>query len=447
MRSIDDFQISKVESELLGKYCIKKKISPTDTLAQKFYLEEKIRVIITFTSLQFQKAWIKKLDKKSYPMEILTKSTLTQILMLIVITTYSTIIDLSKNHEEIKNIYLDRNLYMSSFSSQSTGKLFNIAEELGLPVYSKIPIALVDSGVDSTIISIEKNIEQVLNISTEKEDTDHNGHGTYISSILINSLRINGNQFPPLNSSEQISSAAKIFSIKIFTDDGKAHLSDLVSALGSICFQPEYHDQIFVKGNVKVILIPASTIPTSGMDDLFMQIIDFFSLRKIICVCSAGNFGPESIGLGYPGILKNSLTVGSITDSGVSAFYSSRGSTEDGTVLPKFYDYGKNIQGIATPDGKFCSIPLSNQTMISNTGTSTSATLVAAKIGLIKLLNPSYSINDLIGYPTQTFPIRTILQQLGWVKDGHKSLLRMILQSMGFSILMIGIFIIAIRLL
>ncbi|TFH28721.1 MAG: hypothetical protein E4G98_04965 [Promethearchaeota archaeon] len=143
---------------------------------------------------------------------------------------------------------------------------------------------------------------------------------------------------------------------------------------------------------------------------------------------------------------QNAITVGSITDDGKSAFYSSRGSAEDGTELPKFYDYGEKIPGIATPQGLFCTIPLTQQKMISITGTSTSAALVAAKIGLIKFLNPSAAINDFSNSSKQIFPIRNILQQLGWIKDGHKSLKGMILQSLGFSILMIAIFIIAIML-
>ena len=170
--------------------------------------------------------------------------------------------------------------------------------------------------------------------------------------------------------------------------------------------------------------------------------------HQIFCICAAGNFGPESIGLGYPGTLKNSLSVGSITDNDEPAFYSSRGTAKDGSNLPKFYDSGKNIRGSATPNGKFCTIPLSSKKKnISITGTSTSAALFAAKFGLIKYLNPSLPINELSSYSKQKFPVRNILRQLGWIKDENKSLIRMILQSLGFSILMIAIFIIAIKLL
>ncbi|MHA1672308.1 MAG: S8 family peptidase [Promethearchaeota archaeon] len=460
MRNIDDFQISKVESELLGKFCLKNQISPTDTHAQKFYSDEKIRVIITFESDELQEAWLKKSIRNTSSIEILTKSTLTQIPMVVAISTYSTIRELSKIKEKsleyIRNIYLDRNLYLSSLSSSSTSsskltdKLANLSKELGLDANCKIPIAVIDSGVDSKIEKINQNIEMMLNYSKEEKSlggSDHNGHGTYISSILINSLQTSKND--PISSKSPITnpSAAKIYSIKIFTKDGKAHLSDLVFAMGEICFQPETHNQIFVEGNVKIILIPVSTTPTTGYNDLFSPILEFFNSHQILCICSAGNFGPESIGLGYPGSLQNILNVGSITDSGKSAFYSSRGLAEDGSELPKFYDYGKNIRGIATPNGKFCSIPQSGQKGISITGTSTSAALVAAKVGLIKFLNPSYSISDLGIASQKTFPIRNILRQLGWIKDDHKSLIRMILQSLGFSVLMIAIFIIAIKLL
>ncbi len=460
MKSIDEFQISKVESELREKYCLKRQISLTDPNAQNFYSEDKIRVIITFESSEILKNWHQKLVKEPYSVEILAKSTLTQIPMVVAITTYSTIIELISNQkkiqEEIRNIYLDRNLYLStlsssSSSSKSTDKLASLTKELGLNSNSKIPIAIIDSGVDSKIETINQNTELMLNYSKEKDSlggSDHNGHGTYIASILINSLQTSENgQNSNSKSSETYSSAAKIYSIKIFTKDGRAHLSDLVFALGRICFQPEAHDQIFEKGNVKIVLIPASTTPTIGYDDLFSPMFDFFHSHQILCVCSAGNFGPESIGLGYPGIIQNTLTVGSISDNGETAFYSSRGSAEDGSELPIYYDYGKNIRGIATPDGKFCSIPQSSQNSISITGTSTSAALVAAKIGLIKFLDPTLQISDLDSFPNQKFPIKNILRQLGWIKEDHKSLIRMILQSLGFSILMIAIFIIAIKLL
>ena len=96
MKSIDGFQISKVESELMGKFCLKRQLSLTDPNAQKFYSEEKIRVIFTFESYEIQKNWLRKLNKAPISIEILLKSTLVEIPMVVAITTYSTIIELLK---------------------------------------------------------------------------------------------------------------------------------------------------------------------------------------------------------------------------------------------------------------------------------------------------------------------------------------------------------------
>lgn len=234
---------------------------------------------------------------------------------------------LATNDTHYGNQWALKNTGQSIFRQSGTvGR--DIGFEVAYPNIRNTPkgntkIALIDTGV--TIIP--ETTGQILPgyniIDNNTNVIDDNGHGTFISSVIVST--VNNNQ-----GIAGVNDRAAILPIKILGADGSGLLSDLIKGI-----------QYAIDQNVSVInLSLASTSYTSALNSIIEQAYQ----RGIIIVAASGNSGltitsPTVSPLNNDGSKNWVIGVGSTDNRGVTMPYSNEGLGVD-VLAP-----GENIIG------------------------------------------------------------------------------------------------------
>lgn len=224
-----------------------------------------------------------------------------------------------------QKIYLASNdtQYNMQWSLKNTGQNIlgqagianiDIGFDIGYPkiqnnVKGKTKIALIDTGV-TTIPETSGQILPGYNVITNNSNaTDDNGHGTFISSLIVST--VNNNQ-----GIAGINDKASILPIKVLDADGGGYLSDLIKGI-----------QYAIDQNVSIINL---SLASSSYTSVINSIIEQAYQRGIIIVAAAGN---NSLNITNPAVspLNNDgsknwvIGVGTIDNRGVKPSYSNDG--------------------------------------------------------------------------------------------------------------------------
>ena len=193
-----------------------------------------------------------------------------------------------------------------------------------------VKIGIFDSGIANSYINcnIKKNYDFTNDVNSTK-DSDPQGHGTYIASLIC---------------SEQIgiSPMSEIYNYKIFTKSGITNEKWVSSA---------------IKQGIddKVDIMNLSFGGINFNDRLIVELITEAINKGIIITVSAGNEGPSYGSIIFPGNLPQVITVGSVSSEVFSVYkYSSRGPAiyNKNTLInkPNTWCLGEDIVGF-TKDG------------------------------------------------------------------------------------------------
>ena len=87
-----------------------------------------------------------------------------------------------------------------------------------------IKIALLDSGIDQSHPDLSGKIYSSIN-TTDEDPSDFNGHGTLLAGILVGEGAHLSGLYPG------IAPDAQLFNIKVFNENGKASMADVLLGL------------------------------------------------------------------------------------------------------------------------------------------------------------------------------------------------------------------------
>lgn len=202
---------------------------------------------------------------------------------------------------------------------------------------AKITVAVVDSGVDSTLSDLAG---QVLAVNVNHNTTtgeDGYGHGTHVAAI-INGHDADGRYYG-------IAPSANIVSVKIADDNGMAYESDLLRGLDWIYAN---HGAYQIRAvNLSVSSGVAESYAVSPVD----AAVERLYRANVAVVAAAGNLGSADDAVWYaPGNDPYAITVGCLDDNQTVAAtddslcpISSRGVTEDGFAKPDLVASGRKV--------------------------------------------------------------------------------------------------------
>ena len=153
-------------------------------------------------------------------------------------------------------------------------------------------IALIDTGDD--------NADKSVNL-TRESDADRNGHGTRMDKLIR----------------EGAGKEVQILSIKAFSDEGTANLSDMAAAL---CYA--------VDSGADIINISATAEATQHGREVLQVLVDEAFQKGITIVAAAGNSSADAVDY-MPACLNHVITVGAADETGKLSSYSNYGENVD----------------------------------------------------------------------------------------------------------------------
>ncbi len=180
-----------------------------------------------------------------------------------------------------------------------------------------VRVAILDSGIDADlslqgrIVAQQSFVEysygySVQDLSTTDSRPDNIPHGTLIAKLVAGTAN------------------TRIINAKVMGTDGAAYTAALVDAV------------IWsVEQGAEVISMSLGATPSYG--DPLEEISEWAFSQGVVVVASAGNEGDYGIlgtTIGSPSVFEHVISVGALMESGIPAYFSSRGPTVDRYMKP-----------------------------------------------------------------------------------------------------------------
>ena len=270
-----------------------------------------------------------------------------------------------------------------------------------------VTVAVIDSGLweHAALVKDTKGKDRVAaryNALTDTEGeelVDESGHGTHISSIIVNSeptVRGEG----VTGTYKGVAPDATLVAVKVLDRQGLAHLLEIVRAVQWVV---DHRERL----NIRVLNLSFAQTPRWPFwDDPVNQAVERAWASGIAVVAAAGNEGPDAGTIGSPGNLPYIITVGAVTDSWTPETrdddyipdFSSRGPTPTGHIKPDLVALGGHMTGLIYPDSSLAleqpEDMLKSGEFVS-TGSSQASALVSGILALLLQLEPDLSPNEL----------------------------------------------------
>ncbi|MEM4679800.1 MAG: S8 family serine peptidase [Thermofilaceae archaeon] len=176
-----------------------------------------------------------------------------------------------------------------------------------------VKIAIVDSGINSSHPDLKGKVLEYINVSTDSNESDLNGHGTHVAGIAAGA----GEKY------RGVAPEAYLLNAKAINYKGRGGGDDVAYAM-----EWSYH-----KG-ANIINMSIGTEDETMCRDIMATIARELVARGVVVVVAAGNSGPRSRSIESPGCSPFVITVGAVTKDGVLAEYSSRGPTQELLMKP-----------------------------------------------------------------------------------------------------------------
>lgn len=192
---------------------------------------------------------------------------------------------------------------------------------------SNVRICVIDSGVDSTHVSLSPRVVAHKDFTSEGSAGDTNGHGTHVAGIIASS-----------NSTYKgVAPNSLILSAKVCGSSGSCSTSNIMSGI----------DWCIEQGaDILSLSLGGPGIPSDTLSAYVDRVVD----QGKIVVIAAGNSGSKVSSIECPGCAHKVITVGSTQTSKSSTIFtdlissfSSRGPTSDGRIKPDVTAPGQSI--------------------------------------------------------------------------------------------------------
>jgi serine protease AprX len=255
-----------------------------------------------------------------------------------------------------------------------------------------VTVAVLDSGVAvSPDLSSELFGVDVVTGTTSLADLG--GHGSHVAGIIAGNGTLSGGGYMG------IAPDARVLSVKVTTDDGRASYASIIKGLSWVV----QNAQIY---NIKVANMSlGATVVGSYKENPLDAAVEMAWLRGITVVVSAGNSGPTAQSIAVPGNDPYVVTVGAFDDNGTATSaddvfpeWTSRGpSAYDGMSKIDLVASGRRVMSLRAP-GSFLDRLLPERVVAQNyfrlSGTSMAAPVVSGVAALVLAQNPRLTPNQ-----------------------------------------------------
>ncbi|HAQ06468.1 MAG TPA: peptidase S8 [Bacillus bacterium] len=248
-----------------------------------------------------------------------------------------------------------------------------------------IKVAVLDTGVNVSHADLAGSDEQCKDFTNRRSPlvngscTDKNGHGTHVAGTVLahggTGLGIYG-----------VAPEADLWAYKVLNDQGSGYSDDIAGAI-------QHAADEAVRTGSKVVI--SMSLGSSSKSTLIADAVDYAYGKGVLVVAAAGNSGPGSDTIGYPGALVNAVAVAALEDVQENGTYrvadfSSRGNpATDGDFVIQERDVELSAPGRAIEstwfDGSYNTI----------SGTSMATPHVSGLAAKIWAANPSMSHTQL----------------------------------------------------
>ncbi|MBT2755460.1 S8 family peptidase [Mesobacillus foraminis] len=185
-----------------------------------------------------------------------------------------------------------------------------------------IKVAVLDTGVNTGHIDLRDNAEQCKDFTQTSNPlvngscNDRHGHGTHVAGTV---LANGGNDGLGIYG---VAPEAELWAYKVLNDRGSGYSDDIAAGIRHAADES-------ARTGAKVVI--SMSLGSSAKDSLIASAVDYAYNKGTLVVAAAGNSGPSSNTIGYPGALVNAVAVASLDNSIVNGTYkvsdfSSRGN-------------------------------------------------------------------------------------------------------------------------
>lgn len=248
-----------------------------------------------------------------------------------------------------------------------------------------IKVAVLDTGVYTNHTDLKGSAEQCKDFTQRKSPlvnnscSDKNGHGTHVAGTIL----AHGGTGQGIYG---VAPEADLWAYKVLNDRGSGYSDDIANAIQHAA------DEATRTGSKVVI---SMSLGSSSKDSLISNAVDYAYGKGVLVVAAAGNSGPNSNTIGYPGALVNAVAVAALEDVQQNGTYrvadfSSRGNpATDGDYVIQERDVELSAPGRAIEstwfDGSYNTI----------SGTSMATPHISGLAAKIWAANPNMSHSQL----------------------------------------------------
>ncbi|MGE3986228.1 MAG: S8 family serine peptidase, partial [Dehalococcoidia bacterium] len=233
----------------------------------------------------------------------------------------------------------------------------------GLPAGAGVKVAIIDTGIDTDHPDLAANYAGGYDfVNNDAVPEDDNGHGTHVAGTIA--AVDNGNGLVG------VAPKATIYSLKVLAANGSGSYANVVKGI-------EWASGANPNG-VKADIISMSL--GGPADSALQAAVDYAANNGVLVVAAAGNNGPTTNTISYPGAYTNAFAVAATDSNNNVASFSTRGSYVD----------------IAAPGVSINSTWLNGGTNTIS-GTSMATPHVSGLAALIKSSDPSLNASQIRG--------------------------------------------------
>ncbi|MEH7112453.1 S8 family serine peptidase [Neobacillus niacini] len=170
---------------------------------------------------------------------------------------------------------------------------------------SGIKVAVLDTGANTTHTDLTNRVEQCKDFTQAKTPlidgscSDGNGHGTHVAGTVLADGGSNGQGI------YGVAPEANLWAYKVLNNRGSGYSDDIASAIRTAADEA-------ARTSSKVII--SMSLGSSAKDSLISSAVDYAYSKGVLIIAAAGNSGPSSNTIGYPGALVNAVAVAALED-------------------------------------------------------------------------------------------------------------------------------------
>ncbi|HEX6418637.1 MAG TPA: S8 family serine peptidase [Acidimicrobiales bacterium] len=171
-----------------------------------------------------------------------------------------------------------------------------------------VTVAVLDTGIDAHHPDLVGKVVAEQNFSSSEDAVDRFGHGTHVASLIAGSGGAAG------GARSGVAPGARLISGKVVDDLGYGYESEAIAGMEWAAPQADVVNMSLGYG-----------LDSDGSDPISLAVDTLTDQHETLFVVAAGNSGPLSRTVEFPGAADRALTVGAVDSSDVLADFSSRG--------------------------------------------------------------------------------------------------------------------------